>query len=181
MSKAGDSDGDGMSDDFENANGLDPNDPTDALLDPDDDGLTNLEESKLGTNPFNTDSDGDGVDDQTELFSGSDPVDPNSTNHPPVIVSAPEKNGSIDQQYAYGKCERSLTAPLNYALLVAPTGMTISSAGAIQWTPGADQSGPNRVIVEVSDGRGGNALQQYQVTVLQQGIDIAVTLVDILP
>ena len=48
---ASDSDGDGMSDDWENDNGLNPNDPTDAGLDPDADGATNLDEFGLGTDP----------------------------------------------------------------------------------------------------------------------------------
>jgi len=48
---ASDSDNDGMSDDFENANGLDPNDPSDAAEDPDLDGLTNLDEFQGGTDP----------------------------------------------------------------------------------------------------------------------------------
>jgi len=37
-----DSDGDGLPDAWEIANGLNPNDPVDALKDPDSDGLTNL-------------------------------------------------------------------------------------------------------------------------------------------
>src|SRR5205085_9454770 len=47
-----DSDGDGMSDDFERFYGLNPNDPRDASVDSDGDGLTNLQEFKAGTNPL---------------------------------------------------------------------------------------------------------------------------------
>jgi len=40
-----------MPDDWELAHGLNPNDPSDAALDSDGDGLTNLEEFRAGTNP----------------------------------------------------------------------------------------------------------------------------------
>lgn len=56
-----DSDSDGLSDQFELENGLDPNDGYDARLDFDNDGLTNLKEYLFGTNINNRDSDGDGV------------------------------------------------------------------------------------------------------------------------
>jgi hypothetical protein len=46
-----DSDGDGMPDAFETANGLDPLDPADASEDLDEDGFTNLQEFKAGTDP----------------------------------------------------------------------------------------------------------------------------------
>ncbi|MBI3893814.1 MAG: hypothetical protein HY303_20020, partial [Candidatus Wallbacteria bacterium] len=46
-----DSDGDGMPDTFELANGLNPADPRDAALDNDGDGRTNLQEFRDGTNP----------------------------------------------------------------------------------------------------------------------------------
>ncbi|MBT9100280.1 Ig-like domain-containing protein [Methylovulum psychrotolerans] len=71
VSTNGDSDNDGLPDDFEVANGLNPNDPLDAQEDTDSDGLTNLQEYKLGTNIRNADSDGDGISDGAEV-SGSD-------------------------------------------------------------------------------------------------------------
>lgn len=46
-----DNDGDGLADDWELANGLSASNPTDALLDPDGDGLSNLVEYRAGTNP----------------------------------------------------------------------------------------------------------------------------------
>ena len=58
-----DSDGDGLSDAFEIANGLNHSDPLDAELDFDSDGLGNLEEYLLGTNLSSKDSDGDGISD----------------------------------------------------------------------------------------------------------------------
>jgi hypothetical protein len=46
-----DSDGDGMPDDWEIRHGLNPHDPSDAALDSDHDGYTNLEEYLNGTDP----------------------------------------------------------------------------------------------------------------------------------
>jgi hypothetical protein len=46
-----DSDHDGLPDEWEVAHGLNPNDPTDAVLDLDQDGQTNLEEYRGGTDP----------------------------------------------------------------------------------------------------------------------------------
>ena len=72
----GDSDLDGMPDDWETANGLNPNDPSDADTDLDGDGLTNLEEYQNGTDPNDVDTDNDLVSDGSEVLAGSDPLDP---------------------------------------------------------------------------------------------------------
>ncbi|MEO8368072.1 MAG: Ig-like domain-containing protein [Candidatus Solibacter sp.] len=66
-SGAGDSDGDGIPDDFELSHGLNAHDPTDALLDPDRDGLSNLREFQLGTDMNVADTDGDGINDGDEV------------------------------------------------------------------------------------------------------------------
>jgi hypothetical protein len=76
-----DDDNDGMPDTFEIANPpLDPN-IDDAGDDEDSDGLINLQESQLGTNPNNPDTDNDGVNDGDEIDAGTDPL----VNVPAVI------------------------------------------------------------------------------------------------
>ena len=57
-----DMDGDGIPDDVEIANGLNPNDPVDAAEDLDGDGVTNADELLVyGTGLRNADTDGDGI------------------------------------------------------------------------------------------------------------------------
>lgn len=74
-----DTDGDGIPDDVETENGLDPQNPDDAEEDADGDGLTNLEEYHYGTNIMVADTDGDGFTDGEEIEAGSDPLDPEDT------------------------------------------------------------------------------------------------------
>src|SRR5713226_7405609 len=91
----------GIPDSWAIANGLDPNDPVMPSEDPDRDGLTNLQEFQLGTDPHNRDTDGDGltdgdevnlyhtnplladtdgdrIPDGVEVRTGTDPLNPNS-------------------------------------------------------------------------------------------------------
>ena len=84
-----DSDGDGVKDDEERADGTDPSNacsfkiasqnatPSDAwkAADCDNDGLTNQREKDLGTDPLKADTDGDGVPDGVEVTDGTDPLD----------------------------------------------------------------------------------------------------------
>ncbi|MDO9541336.1 MAG: hypothetical protein Q7J98_03320 [Kiritimatiellia bacterium] len=70
---AKDSDSDGMSDWWEAAHGLNPYED-DAGLDPDDDGLTNLQEYQNGTDPNDADTDDDGIPDGWEVEHGLNPL-----------------------------------------------------------------------------------------------------------
>ena len=80
-----DSDGDMLSDEYENSMCSDPNNP-----DTDGDGLTDGEEVlKYKTDPCNPDSDGDGISDGDEIRNGTDPNDPYNGRGAPKAVLPP--------------------------------------------------------------------------------------------
>jgi hypothetical protein len=87
-----DNDGNGLPDEWENRYGLQyvavglrgPGG------DPDQDGLTNLEELRYGTDPTKSDTDGDGYTDWAEIGAGSNPLDADS------IPADDDKNGLPD-------------------------------------------------------------------------------------
>lgn len=68
-----DTDADGMPDAYETANGLNPA-VDDAELDPDYDGLKNLQEFTFDTHPQKGDTDGDGDNDGSEKNNGRNPL-----------------------------------------------------------------------------------------------------------
>lgn len=70
----GDTDEDGMPDDWEKKYNLDPDDPTDAQKDLDKDGLINLDEYKFETDPTKGDTDKDGFLDGEEVSAGYNPA-----------------------------------------------------------------------------------------------------------
>lgn len=73
-STAIDNAGNGLADEWELANGLDPFSAT-ADGDPDGDGLNNGQEAQLGFDPTKTDTDGDGYDDRSEHVAGTGGTD----------------------------------------------------------------------------------------------------------
>ena len=69
-----DADNDGLPNDYETANGLNPVNASDAQSDSDMDGLTALEEYNLGTSPTIDDTDRDTLPDGWEVENGRDPL-----------------------------------------------------------------------------------------------------------
>ena len=105
----GDKDKDGIPDDVERANGLNPNDPTDGFADADNDGLTNKQELvDYGTNFQIADTDGDGINDGTEIANGSNPTDPNSPGQGIVSLEVTPKNFSLTVNTLLGEASQQL-------------------------------------------------------------------------
>jgi hypothetical protein len=77
MWPAVDSDGDGIRDQVEFRNGMDPGDGSDGAVDADTDGLSMARElGELRTDPFDYDTDDGGEGDGNEVAAGRDPMDP---------------------------------------------------------------------------------------------------------
>ncbi|HUP81354.1 MAG TPA: putative Ig domain-containing protein, partial [Pirellula sp.] len=57
---------------------------------------------------------------------------------------------------------------MTYQLDVKPLGMTIDATQVITWTPSSSQFGDNQVKLRVTDGRGGEVIQSFNVAVLTQ-------------
>ncbi len=80
-------------------------------------------------------------------------------NTPPVIISSPptiaRQTGFTYQVIAYD----ADNSPLTYRLLTFPAGMTVNSAGLIEWTPPPSPPGPASVLIEVLDDQGGRDTQ----------------------
>ncbi|MEM6471528.1 MAG: FG-GAP-like repeat-containing protein, partial [Planctomycetota bacterium] len=86
---------------------------------------------------------------------------------PPKITSLAPTEGAIGSGYLYTVAARDAEGdPLDYRLLTAPAGMTITeTTGEISWTPTANQLGNQDVVIEVSDGIGGAATQAFSIRV----------------
>jgi len=110
-----DTDGDLLPDGWELNNGFDPNDPSDANLDSDNDGATNLVEYSFTSDPHNTDTDGDGTNDGAEIngadgnpntAGGSNPNDDRDGGQPipdeeklTIKIGVGDQSGSHSEDY----------------------------------------------------------------------------------
>ena len=87
-------------------------------------------------------------------------------NHPPMIQ--PVLAQTVKAGKAFGlkvvASDPDAGDHLNYTLIGAPAGMTISPTGVINWTPTKDQVGAHNITVQVSDGKA-TANASFQLTV----------------
>lgn len=120
---SGDSDNDGIPDDIEMANGMNPRDPVDAFEDVDNDGLSALEEYQQGTDITNADSDGDGIKDGEELITGADGFITNP------LVADTDGDGLTDGQEVEAGSDPTDVNSANYAELL--TGITATPGEAV--------------------------------------------------
>ncbi len=92
-------------------------------------------------------------------------------NFPPAINSTPVTQATVDELYAYQVSATDANAAdvITYSLGTFPEGMTINpSTGLINWTPTAQQTGANEVVVVVSDTRNAATSQSFNVFVAEQ-------------
>ena len=89
-------------------------------------------------------------------------------NTAPVITGAPSNSAVADLPYAYQVTAQDADGdPLSYRLTTLPDGMVLDPVtGLLSWTPTSNQLGSQAVTIVVSDGRGGEATQSFQVTAL---------------
>src|SRR5690606_10449273 len=79
----------------------------------------------------------------------------NDENDAPVITSTPTTSATEDVLYQYSATSTDVDGPsATWSLTQAPAGMTVSSAGLVQWTPGENGTAPwtADVTLQVSDG-----------------------------
>ena len=90
-------------------------------------------------------------------------------NAAPEFVTTPILEGEVGVRYRYdADAIDTDNDDLTYALLAGPDGLTIDAAtGEIDWVPTAEDLGTHSVIIEVTDGRGGTDVQQFEVEVVE--------------
>lgn len=91
-------------------------------------------------------------------------------NRPPSFITVPVVDANVAAPYVYdANAVDADVDPLSYRLISAPEGMAVDEAtGEIFWTPVASQLGLQSFTLQVEDGRGGVAVQEFDVLVLQE-------------
>ncbi|MHB0960422.1 MAG: putative Ig domain-containing protein [Pirellulaceae bacterium] len=104
-----------------------------------------------------------GASEQRYVLAAIDPP----PNRPPVFTSVPIVEAIVEASYGYRSQAMDTDGdPLTYALTTSSDGLSIdASSGQLSWKPIADQIGDHTVAIQVDDGRGGTATQEFLVRV----------------
>lgn len=158
-----DSDSDGLPDDLEDAIGLDPN-TADADGDLDSDGVSNIDEIRLGSNLNEGDTDGDGLGDAAEVAEGtsltnSDTDGDSISDKDEVDAGLDPTNADSDGDGASDNLERDAgTDPLdpndspNTIILVRDTTEDESWATEGVWSSGAGAEAGKQYVISAGAG-----------------------------
>ena len=115
-----DTDLDGIPDEDEILLGMDPNDPSDALLDLDSDGLSNISEWVSGTDLLNPDTDGDSLLDGVEV---------NTYGTNPLSIDSDADNLTDDFELAQGLKPRWIP-PMRWLMPTVTASRTTASSSS---------------------------------------------------
>jgi hypothetical protein len=88
-------------------------------------------------------------------------------NETPQISSTPITTGQVGAAYKYQVVANDADGHLLKYWVIGPKDMIISAAGLITWAPVS--AGFFRIVVNVTDGRGGKASQSFTLTVTGAG------------
>lgn len=92
-----------------------------------------------------------------------------SVNQPPVISGSQRKYAWLGRDYVSQILADDPNGdPLSYAVNKGPAGMAIDSHGILQWSPAGNVGDIVDVVLKVSDGRGGDVLENFAIELLSQ-------------
>ncbi len=96
-------------------------------------------------------------------------------NDPPVIRSIPRTTTRIDMPLHYVvEASDPNGDPLTFALNDdAPSEMMVDQQGVLSWTPSSSALGSHAISLIVSDGRGGEAVQDFTLRVVSDAVNTA--------
>ncbi len=90
-------------------------------------------------------------------------------NRPPLFTSNPAVDASVNVTYSYqSRAADPDDDTLSFSIISGPTGLSISTAGLVTWTPDGTQIGTHDVVLQADDGSGGQTTQAYVIAVGQE-------------
>ena len=93
---------------------------------------------------------------------------PEYSNHRPTISSTPASVAIVGERYSYEIVANDIDGdPLQFKLTSSPKGMILDTVRrTLVWIPALSDAGTQNVNIQVSDGQGGVAYQNYFLTVV---------------